>query len=260
MRQTIIGAALLSTCAAAHAQSGAEARDWAAWCKRQGGQVQVTSSNPVCIPPAGGTSSGYTQAQQQMLDLAGQFGSALGASIRGGLEAEARAAEIRRMQRSWETEQARLNAVTQVDVQKQRSAALLASMQGTIGGSELGTARTPTGSLQPKTGEEALRAPATVQGSAVEPDRSPAVRQAWDDYLKALQRKHAAEKALAEKESERELALKLTAEAARQGRLVDEAAAMDAKTREELHTARTEAIAAARALTAAEKRRDRVGE
>lgn len=279
----VAGTGLVYAAASVQAQTGADVREWARWCKSQGGRVQTTSSNPVCVPPSGGEpGTGYTQSQQQMLNLAGQFGSAVGASLREAFEAEARAAEIRRMQRSWEVEQARQNSLKQMDRDRARTATLLANMQGTIGASELGIARTPAGELKLKTGDEAFQAPPTVQGVAVEPDRTPAVRQAWDDYLKALQRKHAADHALAAKQSEREAARKLADQAASEvqqrsriamaepprsdqrrveddrlaeaRRLLEEATEIDQRAQAELDAARKEAQESARILAAAEQR------
>lgn len=128
-------AALLA--APAHAQSGAEANRWAAWCTDQmGGTVQQQGGNPICVPPAQGT-TGYTANEQAMLNLAGQFGAALGAAIRQSMEQAARQAQIDRINRAWAAEQARQQAALAAEAQRRRNAELISSMHGSVGSSQL---------------------------------------------------------------------------------------------------------------------------
>jgi hypothetical protein len=131
---TALALALTTT---AHAQSGAEANRWAAWCTGEiGGTVQHSGGNPVCVPPAQG-STGYTANEQAMLNLAGQFGAALGAAIRQSMEQAARQAQIDRINRAWAAEQARQQAILAAEAQRRRNAELISSMHGSVGASEL---------------------------------------------------------------------------------------------------------------------------
>lgn len=149
----------------ASAQSGAEANAWAAWC-RQHGRVDNSSGNLVCIPnDAGGSSGGgYSADQQAMLNLAGQFGSALGAAIRESFQRSAQQQRIIEMQQDWERQQARERAAADLERQRERNQFLLANMHGTIGASELGRTQLGSESLRLRTADEMFNTPGNAQG------------------------------------------------------------------------------------------------
>ena len=148
------------------AQSGAEANAWAAWCRGQGGRVDNSSGNLVCIPPDGGGASGggYSADQQAMLNLAGQFGSALGAAIRESFQRSAQQQRIIEMQQDWERQQAREHAAADLERQRERNQVLLANMHGTIGASELGRTQLGSESLRLRTADEMFNTPGNAQG------------------------------------------------------------------------------------------------
>jgi len=159
MRHTPILVAALGLAAVApgvaFAQSGAQANAWAAWCtsKEIGGRVDNSGGNPVCIPGAA-AAGGYSTDQQAMLDLASQFGNALGAAIRQSFEHAARQEQINRMQEAWEREQAKRQAAAEYEKQKQRNQALIAGMKDAVGASELGRTQLGTEQLRLRTADE----------------------------------------------------------------------------------------------------------
>jgi hypothetical protein len=165
--KSLAAAALALACVwpdIASAQSGAEANAWAAWC-RQHGRVDNSSGTLVCIPnDAGGSSGGYSADQQAMLNLAGQFGSALGAAIRESFQRSAQQQRIIEMQQDWERQQARERAAADLERQRERNQALLASMHGTIGASELGRTQLGSETLRLRTADEMFNTPGNARG------------------------------------------------------------------------------------------------
>jgi hypothetical protein len=163
----VIVVAAIGGSATVKAQSGAEANDWAKWCGQQGGHVQITSSNPVCIPGDTGNGS-YSQQQQSMLNLAGQFGSALGNAIRQSIEESARRQKIVEMQQAWEQQQARREAAAALERQRQKNEALLAHMHDTIGNTELGRTQLATETLHLRKTDEMFTKPGNPRGTVTQ--------------------------------------------------------------------------------------------
>ncbi len=237
-------ALIMSGAGAAQAQSAAERQAWYQWCAQQGGHIQVTSSNPICVPRETSSSGpSFSSGQQALLGLAGQLGNALGNAIRENMERAQREAAIRRMETAWQENRARQFAVTEqarlAEANRQRNEALLAQMRGAIRGSELTIARVETRPLQlrtrndmfgaasngsgPAEQEVAVRgpiepggAPAEVAGRAVDPSGPDRARAIWDEYLASLQRRNATLAQQSAAETRREATQRVVEEAQRQ--------------------------------------------
>ena len=186
------------------AQSREQREQWDADCAALGGKLNPNTGTCEGISSGSATSGGYTAEQQAMLNLAGQFGTLLGTAIRQGFEQSARQAEINRIQRAWEVEQARQRAAAAVEEQRRRNQALLANMHGAIGASELTMRGSGSGGgLQLRTVEDMDRESAS---RAQTPPRSPPAaddaQQVWKAYLSALQARNEAERAFAVAEAD----------------------------------------------------------
>lgn len=158
-------AAISASLDQAAAQSGAEANAWAAWCRSQG-TVDNSTGTLRCIPnnSGGASGSGYSADQQAMLNMAGQFGSALGAAIRESFRRSAEQQRIIEMQQEWERLQARERAAADLERQRERNQALLANMHGTIGASELGRTQVGSERLRLRTADEMFNTPGNARG------------------------------------------------------------------------------------------------
>lgn len=203
----------------AWAQSRAQRDGWAADCAALGGSMNWDTGQCVGANTgsASGGAGGYTTEQQAMLDLAGQMGSLFGSWMRQSFEQDARQSEINRIQRAWEAERARERAAIAAEEQRQRNQALLASMQGTIGSSELPMRDIGSqGGLQMRTTEDMTfsspNAAAGQPGASV----SDPMQVATDAYLTALQAHNAAERALTTRQSTLAVGNQLVNEAARE--------------------------------------------
>lgn len=219
---------------------GAQANEYAKWCQAQGGTIN-NQGGLGCIP--GGSSSGsggYTSRQQAALGLAGAFGSALGNAFRQGMEANARQAEMNRMQRAWEMEQERIRLEEErkreQEERERKHQLLMSNLKNSLGRTELGFKRMDAQDLKLKSGSDLfgrpsnpsgltqreapvdaglppLAEPKTVEGRPVNPGLVQATEKAWDDYLAALQRNNKAETRLRQLENEHRMIEKLRAEA-----------------------------------------------
>lgn len=146
----------------ARAQSGAAFLAFEQNCAAVGGYSNHDPNNPVCTPgdgPAGDPAGGYSADQQAMLNLAGQFGSALGAAIRESFQRAARQRQMNEIQEAYEREQARQQAAQEFETQRQRNEQLLAGMHGTIRTPELGHRQTGSEELHLRTTDEMFNMP-----------------------------------------------------------------------------------------------------
>lgn len=211
MKRAAIAFGLLAQFAgspAAHAQSGAEANAWAAWCASDeiGGRVDNSSGNLVCVPGEA-SSRGYSAEQQAMLNVAGQFGSALGAAIRESFARSAQRQQQLMMQRSWEAEQARRQAAADYEAQKLRNQQLITRMRGAIGASELGRTQIGTETLRLRTTDEMFNTPGNPHGELTQevavsaPIDLEDMQAALAAYFEALDDVNDAEAAVVEHES-----------------------------------------------------------
>lgn len=99
-----------------------------------------------------------------MLNLAGQFGTALGQAIRESFQRSAQQQRIIEMQQDWERQQARERAAADLERQRERNQALLANMHGTIGASELGRTQVGSERLRLRTTDEMFNTPGNARG------------------------------------------------------------------------------------------------
>ena len=168
-RLALVVAALWLLPVPVFAQSAAEYKAWLKWCAEQDGTANGDANNPVCMPGSSSSSPGYNANEQAMLGLAGSIGSALGAAIRQGIEESARQAEIDRMQRAWETDQARIRAIEEqgriAEEQRRKNEALMASLKGSLGQTELAIKRVDTQELTLKSSSELFDQPANPSGT-----------------------------------------------------------------------------------------------
>lgn len=231
------------------AQSGREFKAHKEWCEKVAeGTHNNDPNNPTCTPGSRGGSgfgssfggAGFSSRQQAALGLAGAFGSMLGNAIRESAEANARQAEIDRMQRAWEMEQERVRLEEerkrQQEERERKHRELMSKLKGSLGRTELGTKPIGGGTLELKSGnalfgrpgnptgtiEEGapvvagipnLLEPATVEGRPLNPDLVKATEKAWDDYLAAVQRKNKAEAKLKQAEADQQMIEQLRREA-----------------------------------------------
>ncbi|MGQ0812014.1 MAG: hypothetical protein ACT4OO_12425 [Nitrospiraceae bacterium] len=220
---------------------GAQANEYAKWCKAQGGTIN-NQGGLGCIPgnSAGSFGGSYSSRQQAALGLAGTFGSALGNAFRESMEADARRAEMERMQRAWEMDQERIRLEEErkreQEERERKHRDLMSKLKGSLGRTELSMKRiggetlelksgnalfgrpsNPTGQLEQEVpvtaGIGALPEPATVEGRPVNPSLVQATEKAWDDYLAALQRKNHAEMRLKQAEAEQRMIEQIRREA-----------------------------------------------
>ncbi|MGE3301737.1 MAG: hypothetical protein AB7M12_01325 [Hyphomonadaceae bacterium] len=177
MRSTgvwIQAAAMLVGAAAATpacGQSGGAFQAFEARCASIGGTSNHNASNPVCTPPtgaAGDPPGGYSSDQQAMLNLAGQFGSTLGAAIRESFQRAARQRQINEIQEAYERDQARVRAAQEFEQQKQHNEQLLASMHATIRAPELGGGRTSSEQLRLRSADEMFNKPGGARGTVTQ--------------------------------------------------------------------------------------------
>lgn len=225
---------------------GAQANRYAEWCRQQGGTV-TNQGGLGCVPGGSGgysgggfSGGGFSSREQAMLGMAGAFGSLLGNAIRESAEANARQAEMDRMQRAWEMDEER----KRLEEERQKAQAerelrhrdLMSKLKGSLGRTEMGMKQiggstlqlksgsalfgqpaNPTGTLQQEvpvaTGIPDPTEPATVQGRPVNSGLVQATEKAWDDYLAAVQRKNQAEAKLKQAEAEHRMIEQLRHEA-----------------------------------------------
>jgi hypothetical protein len=172
--------------------------------------------------------------------MASAFGSLLGNAIRESAEANARQAEMERMQRAWEMEQERIRLeekrAQELAERERKHQQLLSKLKGSLGGTELGMKRIGSESLQLKSGTALfgrsanptgtllqevpvtagvpnLPEPAAVEGRPANPGLVQATEKAWDEYLAAVQRRNQAEARLKQAESEQRMIEQLRREA-----------------------------------------------
>lgn len=157
--------AVLFTVAAvlpARAQSGAAFLAFEQNCAAVGGYSNHDPNNPVCTPgdgPVSDPAGGYSADQQAMLNLAGQFGSALGSAIRESFQRAARQRQMNEIQEAYEREQARQRAAQEYELQRQRNEQLLAGMHGTIRTPELGQRQVGSEELHLRSSDEMFNMP-----------------------------------------------------------------------------------------------------
>ncbi|MBI5316074.1 MAG: hypothetical protein HZB34_08890 [Nitrospirae bacterium] len=221
---------------------GAQANEYARWCAQQGGTI-TNQGGLGCIPgsSAGGSfgGGGYSSREQAALGLAGAFGSALGNAIRESMEANARQAEMNRMQRAWEMDQERIRLEElrrrEQEERERRHQVLMSNLKNSLGRTDLGFKRMETQELKLKSGSDLfsrpshpssilqdvpvsadapdLAEPKTVEGRAVDPGLAQRTEKAWDGYLAAVERKNRAEARLKQVEAEQRMIEQLRREA-----------------------------------------------
>jgi hypothetical protein len=166
----------------------------------------------------------------------------LGNALREGMEADARQAEMNRMQRAWEMEQERIKLEEkrrqEQEERERKHRELMSKLKGSLGGAELGIKSigagtlelksgsalfgqpsNPTGTLQQKAPVVArapdVPEPTAVQGRPANAELVKTTEKAWDDYLAAVQRKNQTEARLKQVESEHRMIEQLRMEAER---------------------------------------------
>ena len=225
---------------------GAQAKEYAKWCSSIGGTLN-NRGGLGCTPPSRSSSLGGTSSNQQaVLGLAGQFGFALGTAIRESMDAAERQREMERMEAEWRAAQEKALRDAELErldkEREQKHQALLSKLKGGFGSKELGLKKMGPGTLELKAGtalfgrpanptgvmplddpgiDAAIKIPeppATVEGVPDQPGQVEAVKQAWDDYLAAVQRSNQAKARLKQAEADQKLVEQVRQEAEKRHR------------------------------------------